>query len=111
MFFLPKMLGKSDGRPLPSRTGAKLATDTLSYFSMVNVAVRGDEQPGKLLGTIKIPEKYVRQKRLSSPKTPLVNLKPSAGRQVEETETQKELTTVELAEKLQNILKNFGKQY
>jgi len=48
-------LGRNKMRqPVPSRRGEKAHSQTLSYFSLVNVVVQADlDKPGKLMGTIK----------------------------------------------------------
>ena len=59
-------------QPLPSRKGEKAHSQTLSYFSLVNVAVQANvDTPGKLMGTIKPSPEAQEMIRLNKEKAPV----------------------------------------
>jgi len=104
-----KPLGRNKMRqPLTSRKGEKASSESLSYFSLVNVSVQAADQPGKLMGTIKPPQAVqdqIREGKLVHDKMK-VALKPSAGVNGDD---KAKLTTRQEIEVYENIIKSFGK--
>ena len=72
LIIINQPLGRNKMRqPLPSRRGEKATTQTLSFFSLVNVAVQANvDQPGKLMGTIKPSSEAQEVIRLNKEKAP-----------------------------------------